>query len=274
MSVYEDEKPRPKHPGRGWIVTGIGLLFVGVLVSGLFLATAVGTRLGNDRAETHPIETQAVVQSADSSDYVCVRYQADERTVSTCLFVGDDDGMSDGEHVRVEFNRTSPRDAIVVGNLDAPWFYVTGLSVGVVAIAVGMMALVHGLNRRNGSPSRVGWVWILLTTFAGLTTWVAFGLVGWRWRRPRWLFWPVVYLVGIVAAFALDPFTLTSRWGSNLGVVLFVAVWVGGMVHALVLRARLDRTTGAASEQPPPTDRPPPPPPPAFSNWDLGPLTR
>jgi hypothetical protein len=88
-----------------------------------------------------------------------------------------------------------------------------------------------------GSRSRAReswWVWLPLVTF-GIATWAAFVYVGRRARKRSWTRLGVGYLGLIVAGFALvvpdsDPWV-------TLGGFAIIFAWIGGFVHALIIRS-------------------------------------
>jgi helix-hairpin-helix protein len=104
--------------------------------------------------------------------------------------------------------------------------------------------LLNDAVRRDfvSEPERSRWWklgqswWIALVAAGfGFLTWLGFGYVGSRTKRRRWLWWAAVYSGGIVVASYL-----LSRpgygWAAGLGTIGLVACWIGGLVHALVIR--------------------------------------
>jgi hypothetical protein len=80
---------------------------------------------------------------------------------------------------------------------------------------------------------------MLPTLLFGMATWLSFGYIAARHRRPTWLVAAVAYLVLAVVAFALvgsapaDKDTPQSTAGMVLGLLL----WPAGIIHALWVNA-------------------------------------
>jgi DNA uptake protein ComE-like DNA-binding protein len=77
--------------------------------------------------------------------------------------------------------------------------------------------------------------WLLLTVPLGLTTWAAFLYIGIRARRRRWLVWAGVYAATLAGWIVLDTPDHPSSTAKGVGAVLWLATWIGGGVHALVI---------------------------------------
>lgn len=143
--------------------------------------------------------------------------------------------------------------------------------------------------------SRTGWrlrhsAWVLLPIVGlGLLTWVAFAYVGVRARRARWWGAAVVYGIGISASLVLfgsSPQAQGTTVRDDIAGTLFLGVWAGGIVHALIAnsawltwRARYpwNRFGGApgmgVSGQGAPGLAPLPPPVPGRAPWEPTPPT-
>lgn len=78
-------------------------------------------------------------------------------------------------------------------------------------------------------------VWLLLCLPLGLTTWAAFLYIGIRARRRRWLAWAGVYAATLAGWVVLDTPDHPSSIAQGVGAVLWLATWIGGGVHALVV---------------------------------------
>lgn len=77
--------------------------------------------------------------------------------------------------------------------------------------------------------------WLLLCLPLGLTTWAAFLYIGIRARRRRWLVWAGVYAATLAGWVVLDTPDHPSSTAKGVGAVLWLATWIGGGVHALVI---------------------------------------
>jgi len=87
-------------------------------------------------------------------------------------------------------------------------------------------------------------MWLLPTLLCcGVLTWASFLYVGVRAKQRAWLYAAAVYGAVSVAYFVLvdmapkaaDGSTSSSGWQSTAGTILFLAVWLGGSVHALII---------------------------------------
>jgi hypothetical protein len=87
------------------------------------------------------------------------------------------------------------------------------------------------------------WWFLLIVPTFGTLSWAAFGYLGLRLRRWAWLAAGVVYLVLEVIAFVfLGLSSDDNDWQSLAFVVIWLLVWIGSLVHALVIRREaLDR---------------------------------
>jgi DNA uptake protein ComE-like DNA-binding protein len=88
------------------------------------------------------------------------------------------------------------------------------------------------LSRAPGLRAKA---WLLLTLPLGITTFAAFGYIGIRARRRRWLVWAGVYLATLAGWLVLAAPEHTSSTADGVGAVLWLVTWVGGGVHALVV---------------------------------------
>ena len=86
-------------------------------------------------------------------------------------------------------------------------------------------------------------MWMLPTlACCGLLTWTSFLYIGVKAKRPSWLaaagFYGVVFILYVVlvqtAPEAADGSTSSSGW-QTAGTICFLAVWIGGIVHALII---------------------------------------
>ncbi|GAA4607711.1 hypothetical protein GCM10023195_29580 [Actinoallomurus liliacearum] len=92
-----------------------------------------------------------------------------------------------------------------------------------------------------GGPRGLGWkaahsLWMLPTLLFGLGTWLSFGYIAARHRRPSWLVAAVAYLVLAVLAFILvgsGPESDVDTPQTAIGMALGLIVWLAGFVHAL-----------------------------------------
>ncbi|MFL6056843.1 MAG: serine/threonine-protein kinase [Actinoallomurus sp.] len=93
-------------------------------------------------------------------------------------------------------------------------------------------------------PRGLGWkllhsLWMLPTLLFGMATWLSFGYIAARHRRPTWLVAAVVYLVLAVVAFALVGSAPANKDTpqSTAGMVLGLLLWPAGIIHALWINA-------------------------------------
>jgi hypothetical protein len=81
----------------------------------------------------------------------------------------------------------------------------------------------------------------MLPTLAfGTGTWLSFGYIAARHRRPSWLVAAVVYLMLAVVAFALigsGPDDDTDTVETTVGMMLALLLWPAGIIHALWVNA-------------------------------------
>jgi hypothetical protein len=88
-------------------------------------------------------------------------------------------------------------------------------------------------------PPSAGWrlrhsMWMLPIALFGFGTWVSFGYIGARHQRASWLLAAAAYLGLEIAAFAVvaaAPLS-GSGWG-NAGLIVILALWPAGFIHAL-----------------------------------------
>jgi DNA uptake protein ComE-like DNA-binding protein len=85
------------------------------------------------------------------------------------------------------------------------------------------------------SPRLRDKAWLLLTLPLGCTTFAAFGYIGIRARRRRWLAWAGVYFATLAGWLVLDTPAHPSSTAQGVGAVLWLVTWIGGGVHALVV---------------------------------------
>ncbi|MCO6008859.1 serine/threonine protein kinase [Actinoallomurus purpureus] len=94
-------------------------------------------------------------------------------------------------------------------------------------------------------PGGLGWkvrhsLWTLPTLLFGMGTWLSFGYLAVRHRRPSWLATAAVYLVLAVLAFVLvgsGPDNDTDTAQTTVGMVLGLLLWPAGIIHALWVNA-------------------------------------
>jgi hypothetical protein len=92
--------------------------------------------------------------------------------------------------------------------------------------------------RRSGGWKLVHSAWILPTLLFGTGTWLSFGYIAVRHRRPAWLLAATAYLVLAVTAFALIGSSPDAGNGpdtiqSTIGMVIALFLWPAGFLHAL-----------------------------------------
>lgn len=92
-----------------------------------------------------------------------------------------------------------------------------------------------GVPPAKRSPRLRGKAWLLLTLPLGLTTFAAFGYIGVRARRRRWLAWAGFYAATLAGWVVLDAPANASGAARGVGAVLWLVTWIGGGVHALVV---------------------------------------
>jgi DNA uptake protein ComE-like DNA-binding protein len=92
-----------------------------------------------------------------------------------------------------------------------------------------------GAPRRGGPPGLRAKAWLLLCLPLGATTFAAFGYIGIRARRRRWLAWAGVYAATLAGWLVLDTPKHPSGIAEGVGAVLWLVTWIGGGVHALVV---------------------------------------
>jgi hypothetical protein len=91
-------------------------------------------------------------------------------------------------------------------------------------------------RRRNSR-----WLWPAVGG-VGFLTWTSFLYIGVKAKRTSWLVAAALYFIAFVICFVLigmapelpDGSADTSSWQSNVGTLLALAVWFGGIVHALI----------------------------------------
>jgi DNA uptake protein ComE-like DNA-binding protein len=94
---------------------------------------------------------------------------------------------------------------------------------------------------QNAGPVRAGtsWfrgkAWLLLTLPVGFTTFAAFGYIGIRAHRRRWLAWAGVYAATLAGWLVLDTPAHPNSTAQGVGAALALITWIGGGVHALVV---------------------------------------
>lgn len=109
-------------------------------------------------------------------------------------------------------------------------------------------------------------LWVLPTFAFGLLTWTSFLFIGARTKTRTWTISAVVYLIGVVGIFVLmgmsgptesevsagaAPPTATQEAMGDWGAGLIIALWVGGIVHALLARPHyLHKLTQSQPRQP------------------------
>ena len=67
----------------------------------------------------------------------------------------------------------------------------------------------------------------------GLFTWVSFLYIGVRAKRSGWLAAAGLYFAGTVAVFVIDGLAGNASALESVYVVLMLAMWIGGTVHAV-----------------------------------------
>lgn len=83
---------------------------------------------------------------------------------------------------------------------------------------------------KRGKPWEAAQSWWIVLTFAfGLLTWMAFGYAGVRVGQTKWTLFGVGYLLALVVAL--------STAISGLGLIIWLAIFVGGILHARAIRA-------------------------------------
>ncbi|MEV0400877.1 serine/threonine-protein kinase [Actinoallomurus sp. NPDC050550] len=97
------------------------------------------------------------------------------------------------------------------------------------------------VGHRPPEPYGIGWkvhhsLWMAPTLAFGAGTWLSFGYIALRHRRPAWLVAAAVYLVLAVVAFVLigsGPENDTDTVQTTVGMVLALLLWPAGILHAL-----------------------------------------
>jgi hypothetical protein len=101
------------------------------------------------------------------------------------------------------------------------------------------------LDTRRSPP---WWLLFGLLSF-GLLAWAGFVYVGLRTHRSRWLAWAGVYLAGAVANIALLSVSNDgSDWQGATGTTLLGVVWIGSLVHGLVIRRDVAERIGVIED--------------------------
>ena len=85
--------------------------------------------------------------------------------------------------------------------------------------------------------------WLLAALPFGLTTWAGFLAVGLRARRASWLWTAGAYGAGALLMIVLAVTSPTgtdgkadmASWQNQAGATLLAVLWIGGIVHALVV---------------------------------------
>ncbi|WP_460340399.1 protein kinase domain-containing protein [Actinoallomurus acanthiterrae] len=105
----------------------------------------------------------------------------------------------------------------------------------------------RGAPVRPGPPEPygIGWkvrhsLWMLPTLAFGAGTWLSFGYIAVRHRRPSWLIAAAVYLVLAVVAFVLigsGPENDTDTVQTAAGMILGLLLWPAGIFHASWINA-------------------------------------
>jgi hypothetical protein len=79
------------------------------------------------------------------------------------------------------------------------------------------------------------WLGLIAVGF-GFLTWIGFGYVALRTKRPRWFAWSGFYLALItVSMYLLDGYS-DDQWQVAVGAIGLFGCWIGGFVHALAIR--------------------------------------
>ena len=244
MSPTADRKKEAKdhRPRLGtWVACSIAAVVVGVGLCASTVGYSISFRRDIDRVATTGVPTTGTVTYTDGGgaqgdSEVCAVVQIEGSRSPECITIADPSHLDAGRVIAVRYDRRNPDHEILVGDLPEPLTANVDALFAVGFLALAMLALAHNLDRRiearGGTGSRSGW--ITLTAPLGLTTWIGFLYVGGHARRPRWLLWSAIYLIGMVTAIALDPYGDPAQHAGNLGVVLLVVVWVGGMVHSML----------------------------------------
>jgi uncharacterized membrane protein YqaE (UPF0057 family) len=95
---------------------------------------------------------------------------------------------------------------------------------------------VTGSGRRGAGWLLLHSLWVLPTLLFGLATWVSFGYLAVRHHRLSWLLASLCYLTAEIAGLALvgaspERGPIPARgWA---GLILMLAVWSAGIIHAL-----------------------------------------
>ena len=97
------------------------------------------------------------------------------------------------------------------------------------------MKLVQTRRRRS-------W-WILLARPFGLTTWVMFIVLAIRERRPRWLFYSLLYLALAAAPFVLGQTSIRSFPVEVIAALCVVVAWIAGIVQGVFIDRRINGST-------------------------------
>jgi helix-hairpin-helix protein len=85
-------------------------------------------------------------------------------------------------------------------------------------------------------------LWFLLVGVGlGSITWAAFSYIGIRARRRSWLAWAAVYGVLFALWVVMDNAWPNSSTATAIGAVAAVMAWIGGTVHAGVIRGKAAR---------------------------------
>lgn len=100
-------------------------------------------------------------------------------------------------------------------------------------------------------PRRPGFAanaWLLFLVPIGFTTWAAFVYAALRARRYRWLAWALVYAALLAGYVTLDtpdhPSSTAQGWAAGMALLS----WIGGGVHALVIRRDVNRRIQARAD--------------------------
>lgn len=91
------------------------------------------------------------------------------------------------------------------------------------------------------------WWIVLIGVSVGFATWLGFGYIGLRLKRRAWIGWATVYLgVLLISAWLLNfP---GEGWQVGVGTFGLLGCWIGGSIHALVIRDQVLDELGAQAD--------------------------
>ena len=206
----------------------------------------------------------STTQTGAPSGSVCVTLVSLIPAVAACPPVDDPSAFTVGDPVTVRYDLAHRDQMLVVGHEPdiAP---VTFALLGAAAIVVAAALLLATSWRDDDDEPAAGVKWVAWMGLAGCTGWVGMGYAAVTTQRRRTLWWVPVYGVGLVATVVLFVASATRPGLELVAAGLWLAVWIGGTVHGVLLVPTVSRERVRVTERRHSTL--PPPPPPSASAW-------